>query len=119
MNKPPLFDPKGSKFLEERIFYSFPKTEPRDRETGIPEIQSPFQLAVGKFPLVTKRSLFIHLATFEIGEKSISARGIFALVHVFCFNLTKYKIAAYFRLQHYIFQGICYKIHTSPANCSK
>lgn len=89
MNPPPLFDPKGPKILEERIFYSFPKTEPRDREAGIPEIQSPFRLAVRKCLLVAKRTLFIHSAAFETGEKSISARGIFALVHVFRFNLSK------------------------------
>jgi len=94
--------------------------EPHNRESAIPKIKRPLQLARGKCLLVIKSSLFRHFPFFDRREKNIPARGIFVLVHTFRFNISPisfycqpFKTADYFHLKRYTLAGIIYNIHTS------
>ena len=80
-----LFGPKGTKGPEEIILDPFPDPEARDRESAIPKIQRPFRLAIGKCILVIKGSRFTPGRTISRWDKSISAWGLLALVHIFRF----------------------------------
>ena len=96
------------------MFYPFPKPESRGRESAIPKIQSPLQLALGKYRIVIKSGLFPHFPPFDKREKSISVRRTFVLIHIYRFNFAIHKTGDYFHLKDYSIPEIRYTIHTLP-----